>query len=71
MPPKNMKLQTRRQALYQAIGLAALPLVLATRAILADDDDERRRREAEDKDRDHHAEDKDREHHDGDDRDKR
>jgi hypothetical protein len=45
------KLQTRRQALYLAIGLAAVPLVLAAQPVLADDDDDRKRREEEDRKR--------------------
>lgn len=44
------KLQTRRQALYLAIELAAVPLVLAAEPVLADDDD-RKRREEEDRKR--------------------
>ena len=44
------KLQTRRQALCLAIGLAAVPLVLAAQPVLADDDD-RKRREEEDRKR--------------------
>jgi hypothetical protein len=43
------KLQTRRQALCLAIGLAAVPLVLAAQPVLADDDDDRKRREEEDR----------------------
>jgi hypothetical protein len=68
-------MQTRRQALYLAIGLAAAPLILATRPVLADDDDERRRREAEDREQhereehEHRDDDRDREHHDKDDHD--